>query len=224
MSRFFMYGTELQGLEQMMMLVPNFTPRGSGVVILNCLNYERGDVECRGCAQHKSCTEKCLCSKEKLKTSTIHYAEAIKDCFGDIKSNLLKQRLYLLGKRFNGELFVSESHKARFYHVCRMQNVAINERSSTYLATLFLLTADDMLWKISENAVCLNGFDFARMHLSQISTDSYALYLTAKTIHTGKEYIKISEIADESLIGDIAFKSIINAILIAKYGYDVLAK
>lgn len=33
MSKFFMYGSELQELEQLMMLVPNFLPRRSGVII-----------------------------------------------------------------------------------------------------------------------------------------------------------------------------------------------
>lgn len=32
MSKFYMYGTELLDIEQMMMLVPNFIPRRSGVV------------------------------------------------------------------------------------------------------------------------------------------------------------------------------------------------
>lgn len=34
MSKFFMYGTELHELEQLMMLVPNFMPRRSGVIVV----------------------------------------------------------------------------------------------------------------------------------------------------------------------------------------------
>ena len=34
MSKFFMYGSELQELEQLMMLVPNFLPRRSGVIVV----------------------------------------------------------------------------------------------------------------------------------------------------------------------------------------------
>ena len=43
----------------------------------------------------------------------------------------------------------------------------------------------------------------------------------AKTIWTGKEYIKINEIADADLIDNIAFKVIINSALIVKYGLDI---
>jgi len=35
MSKYFMFDSELQELEQLMMLVPNFLPRGSGVVVVH---------------------------------------------------------------------------------------------------------------------------------------------------------------------------------------------
>ena len=60
------------------------------------------------------------------------------------------------------------------------------------------------------------------MQLSGINTEGYALYQTARTICMGREYIKLDEIADKTLIGDRAFKAIINAILISKYGLLVL--
>ncbi|WP_242620481.1 hypothetical protein [Senegalia massiliensis] len=43
----------------------------------------------------------------------------------------------------------------------------------------------------------------------------------AKTIWTGKESIRISEIADVDLIDDKAFKTIINASLITRDGTDI---
>jgi len=42
MSKIFMYGTELQDIEQMMMmLVPNFIPRRSDFVVVKKLQYEK---------------------------------------------------------------------------------------------------------------------------------------------------------------------------------------
>lgn len=41
MSKFFMYSTKLQDIEQIMMLVPNFIPRRSGVVVVKKLQYEK---------------------------------------------------------------------------------------------------------------------------------------------------------------------------------------
>lgn len=46
MSRLFMYGTSLEGIEQLMMLVPNFSPRRSGIVINNYFNWEGGVKNC----------------------------------------------------------------------------------------------------------------------------------------------------------------------------------
>jgi len=226
MSKFFMYGTALGGLEQMMMLVPNFTPRGSGVIIVKRLNDERGDVSCKYCEGYiagKCCAEKCFYFRERLEAGAICYADILKNCFGKMKILALKNRLKLIGSSFQGELFLNQKHKARFYYVCRVQNIPIHERVACYLATLFLLTADDVLWCFTERNVYLNSFDFTNMHLRAISTDNYALYLTAKTICTGKEYIKISEIADANLISDTAFKAIINATLIEEYGAQVFS-
>ncbi|MDD2644324.1 MAG: hypothetical protein PHC65_06545 [Methanobacteriaceae archaeon] len=226
MSRYFMYGTSLGGIEQLMMLAPNFPQRRSGIVINNHFNCKGGIKICNGCiAKVKSrCnTNDCFCFKEKLEADEIEYTDLIRDCFGRIKNYALKNRLKLLNNRFTGELFVNHNHKERFYYAHYKQDIEIWERTPSHLAVIFLLTANEVLWDISENAVCLNGFDFSQIHLRQISTEGYALYQTAKTIWSGKEYIRISEIADKELIDDTAFKIIINASLIAKYGADVFS-
>jgi hypothetical protein len=221
-----MYGTSLGGIEQLMMLAPNFTQRRSGIVINNHFNCEGGIKICDGCVakvKSRGNPNDCFCFKEKLEADEIEYTDLIRDFFGRIKNYALKDRLKLLSNGFTGELFLNDNHKERFYQVHRIQDIEIWDRSPSYLAVIFLLTADEVLWSISEHAVCFNGFDFSQMKLRQISTEGYALYQTAKTISTGKEHIKITEIADKELIDDRAFKIIINASLIAKYGADVFS-
>ncbi|MEG2929157.1 MAG: hypothetical protein RR846_06355, partial [Oscillospiraceae bacterium] len=56
-----------------------------------------------------------------------------------------------------------------------------------------------------------------------ISTAGYALYKAAKTIESGKLYIKENELTDKNLIDKIAFKTIIQSFLIAKYGDEILS-
>jgi hypothetical protein len=51
MSRYYMYGTSLGGIEQLMMLAPNFTQRRSGIVINNHFNCEGGIKICNGCVE-----------------------------------------------------------------------------------------------------------------------------------------------------------------------------
>ncbi|MBU3220368.1 hypothetical protein [Clostridium algidicarnis] len=214
MSRFFMYGTSLEGIEQLMMAAPNFSPRRTGIVINNYFNCEGGAAEC-------NCyTDICFYLKER-EADEIRYKDLIQDCFSKIKSYALKNRLKLFTGNFKGELFLNNAHKERFYNELHKQDIDINDISPRYIATLFLLTADDILWKLAEHSVRPNGFDFSQIHLKEINTDGYALYQTAKTISTGKEYISINEIADEDLINDTTFKAIINAALITRYGGDV---
>jgi hypothetical protein len=42
------------------------------------------------------------------------------------------------------------------------------DKSPSYIAILFLLTADEILWELSEDAVSLNGFDFNKIRLNRI--------------------------------------------------------
>ena len=98
MSRYFMYGTSLGGIEQLMMLAPNFPQRRSGIVINNHFN-----------------------------------------CEGGIKSS-----------KFSGELFLNHNHEGRFYHSIQKQDIDIEDGLQSYLAVIFLLTADEVLWNISE--------------------------------------------------------------------------
>ena len=214
MSRLFMYGTPLEGIEQLMMMAPNFSPRGTGIVINNYFNCKGGNSKC-------NCyTDICFYLKER-EVDEIKYKDVIQDCFRKIKKYTLKDRLKLLTTNFKGEIFINANHKERFYNELHKQDIDINDIPPRYIATLFLLTADEILWKLSDHSVKLNRFDFTQMHLRHISTEGYALYQTAKTISTGKEYISINEIADEDLINGITFKAIINSVLITRYGADI---
>lgn len=149
------------------------------------------------------------------------YKNLVKYCFGRIENYYLKDRLKFLTDKFKGEVFLDPKHKERFYNYLHKQDLDIHDISSRYIAILFLLTADETLWSLSKDTVKPNGFDFNKANLRQISSNGYSLYQTAKTISTGKECIKISEIADKDLINDMTFKAIINSALITRYGSDI---
>lgn len=159
---------------------------------------------------------------KQIANGDISYEEILASCFEESDSYPLKRRLTDLYKDHNGKFFQSPIHESRFNTVCRFQNEPIESRATVYLATLFLLTADDKLWCAAKDHVYLDSFDFKRMHLNGINTDGYALYQMAKTLQRGQEYIKLNEISDKHLIGDRAFKAIIHSVLITKYGAAVL--
>lgn len=152
----------------------------------------------------------------------LKYKNLIRDSFGKLNNNTLKSRLKILSSEFKGEVFLGLRHKERFYNSLLDQSLDINDLSPRDIAILFF-TADERIWKLSEETISKDGFDFTKICLRNVSTEGYALYQTAKTISSGKEYIKISEIVDDDLIEDTAFKAIINASLIARYGADIFS-
>lgn len=225
MSKFFMYGSELQELEQLMMLVPNFLPRRSGVIVVQRIT--NGEVPSGFERDYRRITAYCSSNassrvSNQIAGGNINYEDIVSSCFDKCESHHLNVRLGDLIRNHDGELFLSPKHRSRFKTVCRIQNEAIENRSPSYLATLFLLTADDNLWCAAKDHIYLDSFDFKKMHLSGINTDGYAIYQMAKTIQLAKEYIKLNEISDKHLIGEQAFKGIINSILIAKYGATMI--
>jgi hypothetical protein len=70
-----------------------------------------------------------------------------------IKNYSLKDRLKFLTNKFKGEIFLNHNHKERFYNALYKQNLDIYDISPRFIAILFLLTADESLWKSSEDIV-----------------------------------------------------------------------
>ncbi len=157
----------------------------------------------------------------KINVDRCRYKNLLRECFGKIKSNSLRNRLKSLSENFKGEVFLNHNHKERFYTFLQDQDLDINYISSRFIAILFLFTADERLWKACENSIRLNGFDLKEICLREIDTDGYALYQTAKTLSTGKDCIRINELADRNLIDDYIFKAIINSALINRYGSEL---
>jgi hypothetical protein len=221
MTKFFMYDSELQELEQLMMLVPNFVPRGSGMVVVH--GFVKEDPLKAQVTLPNLINQVGVKSHARfLNRIEDVYDSIIANCFHECKFYRFRSRLEYLIRTCSGDFFTSPKHKARFDSVCRLQEIPVENKSPIHLAVLLLLTADEKLWLAAKDHVYDDHFDFKKMNLSGINTDGYAIYQMAKTIFTAKEYIRMDEIADKFLIGDQAFKAIIHSILIAKYGAPVL--
>ncbi len=207
-----------------MIMVPNFQPRRSGIVINNYFNWEGGvkDCKCNVINERDGCaTCEYIPFDAKINIYEMEYKDLVKCCFAKIKNYSFKDRLKLLISNFKGDIFLNPKHKERFYRAIYEQDIDIYDIFPRYIAVIFLLTYDEILWQLTEHTVKLNVFDFNNSNLKQISTEGYAIYQMAKTIWTGKESIEISEISDVDLIDDTAFKTIINASLITRYGTDI---
>lgn len=66
------------------------------------------------------------------------------------------------------------------------------------------------------------GFDFSSISLSGIQPELYSVYQAAKGIAASSRNITIDDLASPELVTDEAFRLIICALLLAKYGDAIL--
>lgn len=119
MSKLFMYGRSLEGIEELMVIVPSFQPRRSGIVINNYFNCRGGNEDWRISVINidDSCRD-CISDdwNFKINLNKKRYKDLVMDCFGRIKNHSLRDRLKELSKSFKGEVFLNFQHKERFYN------------------------------------------------------------------------------------------------------------
>lgn len=208
-----------------MMLTPFFTRRYNGVIILNRFQYDSENTKCKYCTAYhkgKGCTEKCCpWLAERLEAGAVPYKELLKVCFANLQNKRLKARLQNLASGYCSGWFYNDDHRRRFEQAKAALRINLYAMSPRYAAALFLLTADEQLWRIAQKGTTHHSIIFGQMKLRNISTDAYALYQTAKSLYTGKESIAVTELSDPELIDGPLLMLIVNGILITRFGADV---
>ena len=119
MSKLFMYGTSLEGIEQLMVMVPNFQPRRNGIVINNYFNCEGGVKDCNSSLINvgNRCNDCGYIHSSFLSNmDKVRYEGLINECFRKIRNYPFKDRLKHLSDSFKGEVFLNPNHKERFYN------------------------------------------------------------------------------------------------------------
>lgn len=227
MTKYFTRDTSLYGLERMMMSVPRFTPRHSGVVVLCHFHYRPQDVECGLCTQfqRKRCAvSACPWLRERLEAGAAAYGELVAGCFHGLEHRPLKRRIAAVTA---GKARVSDAgweHRQRFEQWQGANGSLRRGRvQDQWLAALFLLTSSGKLWAQAWSAISWNGVDFSKITLRDIDPQDYAVYQAAKSLYTGQMKITAAELADEELVSDATLRLIVDGVLIARYGGAVLA-
>lgn len=226
--RFFLEGY-LGSLERTMQLPPHFNPRGGGRT--KGYNYSAADCDCRFCAHAPkprtpcgiSMTD-CPCLTERLETGCVTAADLIASLLPDIRVPKLRQRVGELTaqRTVNNIFFASTHHQALFNGV--IKDGGLRHSSDTgLLAALFLLTSNSFLWNRARYAVWRSRIafeDFSIRGITEAKIDNYAIYKAAKELcaENGEHHIFAQELADETLVGENAFRLIVSAMLIKRYG------
>lgn len=91
------------------------------------------------------------------------------------------------------------------------------------MAAVYLLTANPFLWSKSQTATTPECINFPAIHIHGVDLDGYVLFHTARDLYSGSKHIRLSELTDPELVSDEAFRLIVTAFLIRRYGAAVLS-
>ena len=114
--------------------------------------------------------------------------------------------------------FKNSLHRKNFTEFISPKNSNYYSSRSEFIAAVFLLSADKLLWERSKSAIVRYSVNFGAIKLNGISTDGYALYKAAKTVYRGDSDVTLSELCDWTLIDDPTTLTIITGIMLSRNG------
>lgn len=221
-----MYFTDtpsLNSMEAIMKKLPCGSQKGGGR-IRSPYKYTGKDCDCRLCLYYRKngcALTLCPVLDVRLSCGAASIGEAAKAVFKDAKNTAFQKRLSKIYRRKDDVkmIFQSNRHKQIF----EAERLNLRKPGKKALAVLYLLTADKALWQKTKPFLTDNGkVDLKGVHLGAISTDGYALWKAVKELQTGEKQISLCELADSGIISDNAFRLIVQAVTIARYGTAIL--
>ena len=229
MTRYFLKGTPLAGLEREMMTPPNFSPRGGGQMILCRFRYKPEDVTCKHCTKYRRggcAVPVCPWLEERAEAGVVTYSSLAGEFYRRWQGSALGVRIaeLLSGKR--SVSYLDASHAARLtaytaYLTPHHKDGDGNRR----LAALYLLTATETLRRCAiPRTFNLWSIDIGSWGaIRTLSEQEYALFQAAKGIWLGQNTISVTELCDRELVEDKTLSLILDALLIAHYGKAAMA-
>lgn len=187
--------------------------------------YKKEDLDCKLCTEYRGKKHSCphaVCPfiTERIEAGAVTYWDAVSALIP--AQYRCSRRLPKLADEYPGTFFLDERHRSRMEFLNTQLGYVPGRNTPAYYATMYLLTANEIIhWRMA-NCFCPNGLDFQYAILRGISTCNYALYRAALALSTDRQGVTMSELDDTELIEDEVFRLIINAMLIAKYGVSAM--
>lgn len=158
---------------------------------------------------------------ERIEAGVVSYAAAVRELFGALHVLELRWRLEWLIKGYNGSFWLNAEHE--FNTRLLLRSVGYQAwRNPRYFAVLYLFGSNRALLKRAWNACMPHGFEPMFLVMRGVSEHDYTLIQTAKALMCGGLGLTLYDLADRDVVDDKAFTLIVNALLIANYGSDVL--
>ena len=187
-------------------------------------HYKPEDVECEYCVEwrHRRCQAVgCPWLAERIEAGVVSYASAVRELFWRTEDEAFIHRLGALVLHFRGSFWLDREHE--FNTRLLLRSVGYGAwRDPRFFAALYLFGSNRALMKRSWNACLPSGFELGYMVMRGVSEHDYTLIQAAKAITGNASGLELEDLADTEAVDDTAFRLIVNALLIASYGADVL--
>lgn len=118
--------------------------------------------------------------------------------------------------------FKNALHRKNFTGYISPKNTDYYSNRNEFIAAVFLLSADKLLWERSKSAFTSYSVNFGLIDLSGISTEGYALYKAARTVYNGDSDISLSELCDWTLLDDPTALTIFAGVMLRRNGIGML--
>ena len=187
-------------------------------------HYKPEDVACEYCVEwrHRRCQAVgCPWLTERIEACVVSYAGAVRGLFGALHVPELRWRLEWLIKGYNGSFWFNAEHAYNTRLLLRSVGYQA-WRNPRFFASLYLFGSNRALLKRAWNACLPGGFEPSYMVMRGVSEHDYTLIQAAKAITGCGSGLELEDLADAEIVDDVAFRLIVNALLIANYGSDVL--
>lgn len=206
MTRYFLQDTPLAELEKEMMRPPGFRRRGGG-------SFGGGIKTCGALP--------CGCSAESYTTACRPYYELVRLLMAEADIIPLACRTQNVLKMQIGLPYRDALHEERMRFLWSRWHSCEYPLPSALAAAVYLLTADTLLWRKSENAIGRYCIDFPAIDIRGISIEGYALYVTAKGLYLGRNHVALTDLCDPEIISDELYGLIMAAYTIRRYGVPI---
>ena len=141
--------------------------------------------------------------------------------FGCVENEAFIQRLGLLVLHFHGSFWLNAEHEYNTRLLLRSVGYQA-WRNPRFFAVLYLFGSNRGLLKRVWNACMPGCFEPVFIVMRGVSAHDYTLIQAAKALMCGGLGLTLYDISDAEIVDDVAFQLIVNALLIANYGPDVL--
>ena len=187
-------------------------------------HYKPADVACEYCvnSRRRRCRiTGCPWLAERIEAGVVSYAAAVRELFGALHVPELRWRLEWLIKSYDSSFWLNAEHEYNTRLLLRSVGYQA-WRNPRFFASLYLFGSNRALMKRVWNACMPGGFEPLYMVMCGVSEHDYTLIQAAKALMCGGLGLTLYDLADREVVDDKAFTLIVNALLIANYGSDVL--